>query len=114
MTLRPAVAAVALLLAACSGGTEPKADETTTTTTTAKPTTTSTTKAPKGETRPGYADVYRRIETETDCTKLQAEFDQAWENHKRDKARKRLDLMEIDTSYMDAAADRMEDIGCYR
>lgn len=51
----------------------------------------------------------------TDCDELQAQFDQAAENHDRDSNRrpKRLDLMKMSSSYMDVADDRMRQIGCY-
>jgi hypothetical protein len=64
--------------------------------------------------RPGLQVVYDRIGASTSCADLQTEFDQAFANHQRDKARQRLDLMKIDTTYMAAANDRMRAIGCYR
>ena len=62
--------------------------------------------------RPGQRSVYERIDAETDCGQLQREFDTASSNHTRDLGRGRTDLAEIDTSYMEAAHDRMEEIGC--
>lgn len=66
-----------------------------------------------GSERPGHPDTYERIEALTDCAALQEAFDTAADNHDRDDARGRLDLMKIDSSYMDAADDRMGDVGCY-
>lgn len=66
-----------------------------------------------GEERPGAPEAYERIESMTDCAALQEAFDTAAANHDRDSARDRLDLMKIDSSYMDAAHDRMGDVGCY-
>lgn len=67
------------------------------------------------EPRPGLQVVYDRISAMTDCDELQAQFDQAAENHDRDSNRrpKRLDLMKMSSSYMDAADARMRQIGCY-
>ena len=62
--------------------------------------------------RPGSADVYSRIEAETDCERLQDEFDTAQANHKQDLTRGAVDLDKIDTSYMEAANARMRDLGC--
>lgn len=64
--------------------------------------------------RPGESSVYERIETETDCAILQAEFNAANANHARDVSRGRNDLAEIDRSYMEAADTRMREVRCYR
>jgi hypothetical protein len=60
----------------------------------------------------GKIEVYNRILTSTDCTGLQAEFDQADSN---------LKLQEPGTpqykwglGYMQASNDRMQAIGCYK
>ena len=53
------------------------------------------------DTRPGSADVYSRIEAETDCKILQGEFDTAEANHKQDLTRGAADLANIDASYME-------------
>jgi hypothetical protein len=45
---------------------------------------------------------------------LQAAFDTAAAAHDRDSARKRTDLMEVDTGYMEAAEQRMRDLHCTR
>lgn len=62
--------------------------------------------------RPGSADVYSRIEAETECEALQGEFDAAQANHNQDVNRGAADLDKIDTSYMEAANARMRDLGC--
>ncbi len=63
--------------------------------------------------RPGSPAVYASIAAETDCVKLQTSFDTAAAAHDRDKARSRLDLMEIDTAYMQAIDARMRELKCY-
>lgn len=55
----------------------------------------------------GNPDVYNRIASLTDCAELQREFDQA------DANRAISDDPSIQTEYMKAADDRMEEIGCY-
>lgn len=62
-------------------------------------------------TGPGNAAVYERINAETDCAKLQAEFDDADTNHKR--AVPGSDQAVWSTSYMVAADARMKAIRCY-
>jgi hypothetical protein len=52
------------------------------------------------EPRTGNPAVYDRINAETDCATLQGEFDIAERNHH--------------TDYMQAADDRMRQLGCYR
>jgi hypothetical protein len=64
--------------------------------------------------RPGSADVYSRIDAETDCKNLQNEFDMAQANHKRDLNSGAVDLDKVDTSYMEAANARMRELGCTR
>ncbi len=64
--------------------------------------------------RPGSPDVYASIAAETSCSKLQASFDAASQAHDRDKGRHRLDLMEVDLAYMEAADQRMRDLHCTR
>lgn len=64
-------------------------------------------------TRVGHPDVYARIAAQTDCAVLQKEFDAAEANHKRDMERNRVDLAEIDRSYMEAADARMKEVRCY-
>jgi len=61
--------------------------------------------------KPGNQAVYDRIANMTDCAALQQQFDVADANHTRDLKRN-LDLAKIDTSYMNAAEKRMEDVGC--
>jgi hypothetical protein len=63
--------------------------------------------------RTGNPAVYERIASETDCAALQHEFDTADVNHTRDLGRDRLDLADVDVAYMNAADDRMREIGCY-
>jgi hypothetical protein len=54
----------------------------------------------------GNPDVYSRISSLTDCAELQREFDTA------DANRKFSDDPEIQTSYMEAAHERMQELGC--
>lgn len=61
--------------------------------------------------KPGNQAVYGRIASMTNCAALQAQFNTASANHDRELHRN-LDLAEIDTSYMEAADARMEDLGC--
>ncbi len=62
--------------------------------------------------KPGASEVYSRIASLTSCSALQAEFDTASAAHTRDNARGRPDLAEIDTSYMEAAGERMKELHC--
>ena len=57
--------------------------------------------------------VVKRINASESCAVLQAEFDQAVKNHEINTERQNLDLMKLATSYMKAADNRMEAIGCY-
>jgi hypothetical protein len=67
----------------------------------------------RGETRPGSAAVYQRIESLTDCDALQAEFDQADANTQREQDAGNAAMAEVTISYMDAADKRMKELGCY-
>src|SRR5688572_4675765 len=49
---------------------------------------------------PGNPAVYDRIAALTDCAQLQAEFDQADENHAREIASGDVEMAEVATSYM--------------
>jgi hypothetical protein len=60
----------------------------------------------------GNPAVYERIAGLTNCESLQREFDSAQVNHKRDLDSDKLDRAEVDTSYMKAANDRMDQVGC--
>jgi len=63
--------------------------------------------------RPGSPAVYSRIEGLTSCSELHAEFDTAAANFdSRDRQTCRTDLAEIDRSYMEAANERMDELGC--
>jgi hypothetical protein len=93
---------VALLLAACGDDDDTSADSETTTTAPAESTTT---------VGPGDPAVYQRIASLTDCTMLQAEFDQAEENNGRVPAGS--DQAEWTLAYMEAADARMQEVGCY-
>jgi hypothetical protein len=55
--------------------------------------------------------VYDRIAAETDCATLQAEFDQASENH--DAVPAGSEQAGWSLGYMKAADARMKDLGCY-
>lgn len=55
----------------------------------------------------GNPDVYSRISSLNDCAELQREFDTA------DANRRFSDDSEIQTSYMEAAHERMQELGCY-
>lgn len=63
--------------------------------------------------RPGSAAVYEAIEAETDCAELQTTFDRAWENWEQAKVRGDTAEREWTRSYMAAADDRMQQVGCY-
>lgn len=59
----------------------------------------------------GNPAVYARIESSTNCTKLQREFDTAMDNA---EAREPGDpYRDLSLSYARAADNRMEEIGCY-
>lgn len=60
--------------------------------------------------RPGSVAVYQRIEALTDCTAIQAEFDQAYADHEAAPAG--APGREWTVGYMDAANDRMKALGC--
>jgi hypothetical protein len=60
----------------------------------------------------GNPAVYERIAGLTNCESLQREFDTAQVNHRRDLDSGKLDRAEVDTSYMKAANDRMDQVGC--
>src|SRR5687768_16746255 len=66
------------------------------------------------EERLGAPEVYARIEQETDCKKLQAEFEIAYANWEREKAAgaERVAYKKVAASYMDALDNRMKAIGC--
>ena len=59
----------------------------------------------KPEPPPGEPAVYERIRSLTDCSALQQEFDTAAASHDRGGG-------EVATSYMQAAQDRMRQLGC--
>lgn len=58
--------------------------------------------------RPGNPAVYAQLAAETDCSALQASFDQAEVTHRRGGS-----WGPLGTSYMEAADARMRAIGCY-
>lgn len=60
--------------------------------------------------RPGNPAVYDRIDGLSDCGALQQEFDTAAAGH--DRATPGSDQAEAATSYMQAAQDRMDELGC--
>ena len=63
--------------------------------------------------RPGSPAVYSRIEGLTSCSELQAEFDTAAANYdSRGLKTCRTDLAAADRSYMEAANERMRELGC--
>lgn len=59
----------------------------------------------------GMLEVYQRILTLTDCTALQNEFDQADKNLKLQQPG--TEQYQWGIGYMNAADQRMKDIGCY-
>lgn len=61
--------------------------------------------------QPGQSAVYERIAALTDCAELQSEFDRASANNGREEAGST--GFEITLSYMQAADDRMREVGCY-
>ena len=62
---------------------------------------------------PGSPSVYKQIARMTNCAKLQEKFDIAADNHDREVQQGDLEMMKITTSYMDAADNRMSEVGCY-
>jgi hypothetical protein len=101
-----ALALAAALVAGCAEETVPESGPLTSA---AKPKTTSapTTEAPE-ESRPGDPAVYARIAKMTDCDALQEQFDLAERTHQRGG-----EWGPIGTAYMQAADDRMREVGCY-
>jgi hypothetical protein len=65
-------------------------------------------------TLPGTQVVYDRINSLKNCSTLQAEFDQADANHTRELDAGNSHMVEATTSYMEAADNRMREVGCYR
>jgi hypothetical protein len=65
------------------------------------------------EERPGDPAVYARIESMTDCAKLQEQFDLAEATSKREGGPQGATWSEIGIAYMQAADDRMREVGCY-
>jgi hypothetical protein len=63
--------------------------------------------------RPGAPEVYEQIEGSTDCDDLQSTFDRAYRNHSLAADRYDEAEMKWTGGYMDAADQRMRDIGCY-
>ncbi len=61
--------------------------------------------------QPGSPAVYERIESLTDCVELQAEFDTAAANN--DRAAAGSEEFDVTLSYMEAADDRLAEVGCY-
>lgn len=64
--------------------------------------------------RPGDPAVYSRIESLTDCSALQSEFDAAEARHGAALRNHRTEAAQVESSYMAAADERMRKIGCYR
>lgn len=56
--------------------------------------------------RPGSPAVYDRIESLTNCSELQDEFDRAMDNYDRNSS-------DISLSYALIADARMREVGCY-
>lgn len=63
--------------------------------------------------RPGSAAVYAEIAAETDCARLQEMFTTAADNAERLQDADRFTDARVPMGYMDAADDRMRDVGCY-
>lgn len=61
----------------------------------------------------GNPAVYQRIANETDCVVLQGEFDQADATSKRPGGPAGTTWLKIGIAYMEAADERMEEVGCY-
>lgn len=87
-----------------------------------EPETSATTEAPQpveteapepieAETRPGDPAVYAQIEASTDCADLQETFDRAAGNNER--AETGSEAFDYTLGYMEAADDRMREVGCY-
>lgn len=60
----------------------------------------------------GNQVVYDRIKAETDCVKLQDEFDIADAAGKRSREAGNLEQASVSTSYMEAAEARRQELGC--
>lgn len=67
----------------------------------------------KDSSRPGDPAVYSRIDSLTDCSALQSEFNAADARHGTQVRNHRTEQAEIERSYMEAADGRMRTIGCY-
>jgi hypothetical protein len=65
---------------------------------------------PDAVSQPGSQGVYQRIAGLTDCTAIQAEFDQAYADHEAAPAGSQ--GREWTVGYMSAAQDRMKALGC--
>lgn len=63
-------------------------------------------------TRPGDPAIYQLIESSTNCTMLQQEFDAADVRRKAALSRGNNDSAEVNLSYMRAAEDRMSRLDC--
>lgn len=61
--------------------------------------------------RRGDPEVYRRIESLSNCAELQQEFDTAMDNAEAREPGD--DLRAVSIDYAEAADDRMKEIGCY-
>ena len=63
------------------------------------------------DTRPGDPSVYAQIEASTDCADLQVTFDRAAGNNER--AEPGSEAFDYTLAYMEAADDRLREVGCY-
>jgi len=61
----------------------------------------------------GRNSVLTRIAAETDCDALLVEFETAFTHHERSIALGKNELAELNTTYVIAATDRLQRLGCY-
>jgi hypothetical protein len=61
----------------------------------------------------GKPEVYESIKAETNCDKLQKDFDQADANGERNRQNGKLELAQISTSYMEAILARQTELKCF-
>lgn len=62
--------------------------------------------------RPGRDSVYEHINSTTDCTQLQADFNRYEASGRQARERDDLESSEANTAYMGAAERRMRELGC--
>lgn len=61
----------------------------------------------------GRNSLLTRIAAETDCDALLVEFETAFAHHERNVALGKTELAELNTTYVIAATERLQELGCY-